>query len=317
MIGECERRIARKAGAGGAVLASRATMGLAAVLRGLGAARGSGVLMPVMLCANVVHAVRGAGLTPVFVDMDRRVEDVGFGMDLEMAAKVVAGRKDISVALAAPLFGGEVDGAGLVGLARKYALKVVADLAQCGIGDGEYVIGNSDDVVVAGVYSFGIGKVVDAGGGGAVVSVDPGLLGRVRCEVGDTVGLEEIAGRVMQAMDGADLVVEGTRGMARAYRDSLRLEGVEHPGGGLPVWKYSVLARDRGERDRVMRRLLGRGVEASNLYPPLVRWFGHGRVAEGFPVAADFSERIINLPLWPLRDGLLEDVVWAFGRHVA
>ena len=104
--------------------------------------------------------------------------------------------------------------------------------------------------------------------------------------------------------------------MAEVYRDSLRLKDVAHPRGELPLWKYSVLLRDRSERDKVTRRLLERGVEATNLYMPLSRWFGEYRERgwgrEEFPVAWDISQRIINLPLWPANEGLLEDVLWAF-----
>src|SRR3954454_20781315 len=53
---ECEERLALVSGRGGAVVVSRATVGLAAVLRALGVPRGSEVVMPVMCCANVVHA---------------------------------------------------------------------------------------------------------------------------------------------------------------------------------------------------------------------------------------------------------------------
>ena len=45
----------------GAVVCSRATVGLAGVLRGLGLPKGSGVVVPVMVCANVVYAIKGQG----------------------------------------------------------------------------------------------------------------------------------------------------------------------------------------------------------------------------------------------------------------
>lgn len=311
MTKECEGWLAALTGQRGAVVASRATVGLAATLRALGVGHGSGVLMPVLMCANVVHAVRGAGLEPVFVDMDERVRSVGFGMSLAEAERVVVERGDVRVLLAVPLFGGGLDAVGLMGLAERHNLMVVEDLAQCGVQNAERGI-----KAVASVYSFGAGKVGDAGGGAAVVSDDMVLLEKVRVELGGKRDLGEVAGRVMVALDSMEDEIAGRLGMALSYRDGLgEVVGVVHPGGGLPVWKYSVLMRDRLERDRITQRLLSRGVSAGNLYAPLSRWFGlHGDGGRGeFPMAWDIWERIVNLPLWPLRDGLLEDVVWALG----
>jgi len=73
------------------------------------------------------------------------------------------------------------------------------------------------------------------------------------------------------------------------------MEGVEQVGEVLPVWKYSVLVRDRGERDMVTRELIAEGVEATNLYPPLSRWFG-GVEGEGYEGAWGIWRRIVNVP---------------------
>jgi len=309
-VEECEERLAGVSGRGGAVLVSRATVGLAAVLRALGLPRGSGVVMPVMCCANVVHAVKGAGLEPLFVDME-----VGFGIDLGRAKRVVTAHGNVRVQLAVPLFGGGIDMAGLVGFAERHGLAVVADLAQFGMRNVECGVRNA----VASVYSFGLGKIGDAGGGGAVVSDDAVLLQRVRGEVEGKRELREIAERIRRSLDGLEAEMAARKEIAERYRAELRVEGVEHPGekGPLPLWKYSVLVKDRGERDRVTRRLLERGVEASNLYAPLSRWFGGyadgGR--EKYGAAWGIWERIINLPLWPAKEGTVEDVLWAFRRR--
>ncbi len=312
LIEECEKLLAARGGWSGAVLASRATVGLAAVLKALGLPRGSGVVMPVMLCANVVHAVRGAGLEPVFVDME--VGEFGFGMDLAKAEKIVERRNDIRVLLAVPLFGGGLDAVGLVRFAERHGLAVVEDAAQRGMRNAEYGMRNGSRATV---YSFGVGKIGDAGGGAAVVSDDLGLLEAVREKWSGRKDLGVLAGRILRSLDGLEDESAGRRKVAEGYRERLRVDGVEHPGGELPLWKYSLLLRDRGERDRVLRRLLERGVEASSLYVPLSRWFGGysegGWGREAFPVAWDISERIINLPLRTVHDGLLEDVLWAFG----
>jgi dTDP-4-amino-4,6-dideoxygalactose transaminase len=312
---ECDERLAGMSKRGGAVVVSRATLGLAGVLRALGLEKGSGVLVPVMCCANVVHAVRGAGLREVFVDM--QVERFVLGMDLVKAERVVREDGGVRAVLAVPLFGGEMDWKGIRRLAQRERLLVVEDRAQLGMRNVEFGMRN-DVWAVASVYSFGVGKVGDAGGGGAVVSDDLGLLERVKRELeGRSTGVsEERVGRIMGALDRLEEEVEGRMGLAARLREGLRMEGVEHFGGELPSWKYSVMVRDREERDRVTRRLLSREVEASNLYMPLSRWFGcydvEGRME--FGLAWGVWERIVNVPLWPVREGMVEDVVWAFGE---
>jgi dTDP-4-amino-4,6-dideoxygalactose transaminase len=151
------------------------------------------------------------------------------------------------------------------------------------------------------VVSFGAGKVGAAGAGGAVLSDDLDLLAHVRSFLDDGPAREqkmaEIAPRVMDALDGLKDEVEERLRRASDYRNPLRQDGITHVGEVLPVWKYSVLLRDRVERDRVTRQLLAKGIAATNLYPPLVHWFA-GVDGETYDGAKGLHERIVNLPLW-------------------
>lgn len=292
----CEERIASTGGRRGSVLASRATTGLAAALGALRLEQGSGVLMPVMVCANVVYAVRGAGLRPVFVDVEP--QKGGIGVSLEAARRCAEKDGGCRALLAIPLFGGEVDREGLLGLASEAELMVVEDAAQVGLVRGG---GHSKGIGVCSVVSFGAGKVGAAGAGGAVLSDDLDLLARVRSLLGNTPTFEqkmaEIAPAVMGALDGLKDEVEGRLRRASDYRSRLRQDGVTHVGEVLPVWKYSVLLRDRVQRDHVTRQLLEKGIAATNLCPPLVRWFA-GVDGETYDGAKALHERIVNLPLW-------------------
>ena len=151
------------------------------------------------------------------------------------------------------------------------------------------------------VVSFGHGKVGAAGRGGAVLSDDVELLERVRAisSAGHEheARMEAVAARVLGALDGLEAEVNGRLRTAGEYRRRLRQEGVTHIGKVLPVCKYSVLLRDRAARDKVTRGLLERGIEASNLYPPLTRWFP-GVEGEEYEGAKGLYDRIVNLPLW-------------------
>src|SRR5438874_2106342 len=106
-VEECERQVALVGGRQSAILTPRATTGLAAALRALALPRGSGVLMPVLVCANVLYAVRGAGLRPLFADVE--LQDGGIGIDLQSARRAIEKVGDCRVLLAIPLFGGKVD----------------------------------------------------------------------------------------------------------------------------------------------------------------------------------------------------------------
>jgi dTDP-4-amino-4,6-dideoxygalactose transaminase len=297
-IRECEQRIAKLGARRGSVLTSRATTGLAAALAALGLENGSGVVLPVMVCATVVYAVKGAGLRPVFADVE--VQEGGIGISSTAARRCIEKDGRCSALLAIPLFGGEVDRDGLLGLASEFGLVVVKDAAQVGLAREQKRVGLSS------VVSFGRGKVGAAGTGGAVLSDDVELLGRVRTILGGRheheARMTGVAAKVLSALDGLEAEVEGRLRMAGEYRRRLRQAVVTHIGRSLPVWKYSVLLRDREARDSVTRQLLESGIDAGNLYPPLTRWFP-GVEGEAYEGAKGLYDRIVNLPLWVERGG--------------
>jgi dTDP-4-amino-4,6-dideoxygalactose transaminase len=292
-VRKCERRIAELGARRGSVLTSRATTGLAAALKALGLEKGSGVVLPVMVCATVVYAVKGAGLRPVFADVE--AQEGGIGISLAAGRRSMEKDRGCSALFAIPLFGGEVDQDGLTQLAEEFGLAVVEDAAQVGLVREQKAFG------VCSVVSFGRGKVGAAGTGGAVLSDDLELLGRVRTILGGghehEARMAGVAAKVLGALDGLEAEVEGRLRMAGEYRRRLRQKGVTHVGEVLPVWKYSVLMTDREARDSVTRGLLTSGIEATNLYPPLTRWFP-GVEGEEYEGAKGLYDRIVNLPLW-------------------
>jgi len=283
-----------------------------ALLRALGLPQGSEVLLPITLCANPVHAVRLAGLRPVFAD----ISPTTFNMNGDAAERVVG--PHTKVLLAVPLFGFPLDTTKLVEFARRHNLIVIEDAAQAvGLryGDGR----PAGALGLCSLYSFGAGKIADAGGGAALLCDDVDLMARVRGELDKMpLGVRNLSGqaeRIRGALSTLPVELEARRKMARLYRQTLQGANITHPQTD-PLWKYSVLLPTRDERDRVTRALLARGVSATNLYPPLSRFFADARGGderERFPVAVDVFDRVVNLPLWPQQEGLLEIVAEAFG----
>lgn len=297
-ISECEELIASAGKRQGAVLCSRATVGLAAVLKALKLPRGSGVVMPVMACANVAHAVRGAGLRPVFSDVEG--QHGGIGISTQAARRVIENDGKCKVLLAVPLFGGGVDGEALRTLAHEYGLVIVEDAAQKGL-----VPSASTTMGVCSVVSFGAGKVGEAGGGGAVLSDDAELLARVRFTVGHNIDRRVDPQCIARAIERLPGEIAARKEAAGEYRRRLsELPGtLEQVGEVLPIWKYSVLVSDRATRDRATARLVQMGVAATNLYPTLSAWFG-GAQGEKYEGAWRIWSRIINLPVPPQGPGV-------------
>lgn len=280
-----------------ALLAPRATVALVALLRALGLPAESEVLMPAMLCANPAHAVRWAGLRPVFGD----VMPGNFNLDLDAAEMMVGPRT--RVLLAVPLFGHPLDVPALLDFAARHKLLVVEDAAHAvGVSHGDVPAGS---VGICSVFSFGRGKIADAGGGAAILSDDHALLGRARLILRELPsGMVSVEGRAPAIMRALDLLPQELierSAAADEWRQVLAMPGVIHPdiAPGLPLWKYSVLLPDREARDALTRRILACGVSATNLYPPLPHFFKEARrsEADNYPVAWELFGRIINLPL--------------------
>jgi dTDP-4-amino-4,6-dideoxygalactose transaminase len=315
VIERCELTLAAMSARDYAVLARRATTALVALLRALDLPPRSEVLMPVTMCANPANAVRWAGLRPLFAD----ISPVTLNMDLEAAERVVG--PWTSVLLAVPLFGHPLDVPALLDFAGRHDLIVIEDAAQA-VGLA-YESRRAGSIGLCSVYSFGAGKIGDAGGGAALLSDDAGLMRRARAELtkmpGGAYDMTRQAGRILDALGGLPGELEARGEMARRYREALQMPRIAHPDipPGAPLWKYSVLLPNLDERDRVTRELLSRGVQATNLYPPLMRFVADftnpmNSARLRFPNAWDVGGRIVNLPLWPQPPGLLERVVGAF-----
>ncbi len=312
-IAEAQERLAQIACRPYARLAPRATTALVALLRALDLPPGSEVLMPVALCANPANAVRWAGLRPLFVDMS----PCSFNMDLDAAASAIG--PQTRIILAVPLFGHSLDVPTLRRFAEQHNLLVIEDAAQA-VGLRHANQEPAGSVGVCSVYSFGAGKIADAGGGAALLSDDLALLNRAQAELAKLPSgqrdLSKQASRILGALDALPSELEGRAKWVGLYREALQVHGVTHPQmpTGVPLWKYSVILPNREERDHVTRALIAKGVPATNLYPPLSYFLGSERKDEQarYPVAWDVFNRIVNLPLWPQPPGLLESVVEAF-----
>ncbi len=143
--------------------------GRAALYLVLAAMKGTGsrdeVIIPAFVCPSVGRAVAKAGLKTVLCDVNPR----GFGPDVEALQQVI-GRRTLA-AVTAHLFGYPTDVAPILDLARSAGAMVIEDCAQAfGAVVGGRQAGTLGD---AGIFSFGMSKVLFTMGGGLVLANNP------------------------------------------------------------------------------------------------------------------------------------------------
>jgi dTDP-4-amino-4,6-dideoxygalactose transaminase len=110
------------------------------------------------------------------------------------------------------------------------------------------------------------------------------------------------AGLIAAALDGLPANVAARR--ARALRYRLRLERLDlhlpvSDAGAVP-WRFSFLAGE-GRIAALTAALRAEGIDASNWYPALPRWYAAGRTQprDGFPHARRIAREVLNLWVTP------------------
>lgn len=121
---QLEESVREYLGATHVVAVANATVGLELALRALDLAPGKEVLVPSFTFVATAHAVRTAGLRPVFVDVDATTHFV----DLESARSRVT--SSTVAVIGVHLWGSAGDAAGLEALAAELGLAVVYDSAH-------------------------------------------------------------------------------------------------------------------------------------------------------------------------------------------
>lgn len=300
MSSRLEAELADFFGTRHAIPVGSGTAGLYWLLEALGA-RGRRVLVPALVCPNVVVAVLAAGGIPRAVDLSPATYDLSPG--------AVARALDESVAavVAVDPFGRPADLETLAELAAPWGCALIEDACQAygGRVAGRALGGRAQ----AGVVSFGHAKPVELGGGGLVLTDSDATreallsLGAARGGLLASVRRNRQARELMLANDYARMLARAREAALLRYRfpphlwarlgarwrrflaeqDEVRahlaraieivraLPGVEPfddlPPGALP-WRYSFKARGAAQRDELARRLAQAGVRTTRLYPP-------------------------------------------------
>ena len=130
--------------------------------------KGDEIIVNGFTCYAVIEAVKAAGLTPVFADID----ETTLHFNTETLAKVIT--KNTQGLIIQNTFGIPVDITAIEKFATVHNLKIIEDLAHC--AGVHYKDGREAGTVgVATVLSFGKDKSIDTISGGAVILRDPCL----------------------------------------------------------------------------------------------------------------------------------------------
>ena len=300
-------------------------------LKALGVGSDNEVITVANTAVPTVAAIRAAGATPVFVD----VEDDTFLMDMTLLEQVISRRT--RCILPVHLFGQMADMLPLQEFASRHGLSVVEDCAQaCGATYQGHRAGSLGD---AGAFSFYPTKVLGAfGDGGMVTTCRPELdeqLRRLRFygmrsgyyaeEEGYNSRLDELQAALLdRRLDRVDEAVARRRRIAAIYDEGLTGVGdillpAVRPHRSHQYYLYTIRT---GNRDGLMAFLAAQGIETKINYPDpihLMRGYRFLGYSPGtLPVTERLAGTILSLPMYPeLPEEHAAMVVAAIRRYFA
>ena len=170
-VSSAEAAVAGYFGRRHAVLVGSGTAALSLLYEALGLPEASRVVYPDVTCETAVNAAIYCGLEPVFVD----VEAATATFDLRIASKVAVAEGARAV-VPTHIFGHICDVPTNLGSGDAGAPVIVEDAAQ-GYG-GTWRGRKIGALALHAIVSFGPGKFLDLGGGGALVTDDPEIARR-------------------------------------------------------------------------------------------------------------------------------------------
>ncbi|GAA4593336.1 dTDP-4-amino-4,6-dideoxygalactose transaminase [Actinoplanes octamycinicus] len=301
------------------VAVNSGTSALQLTLLGLGLKPGDEVIVPSFSFAATANAVRLAGATPVFAD----IEPGSFGLDPAAVAAAITPR---TVAIMpVHLYGHPAAMDRIMPLADRHGLAVVEDAAQAhaaalhGVPAGAFG--------VAGCFSFYPTKNMHSLEGGMITTADPDLARRLRLLrnqgmeqryqneiVGANMRLTDVAAAIGRVQLGRLAEWTERRRANAAYLDR-HLTGVltppVAPGARHVYHQYTV--RVPAGRDALQAALAERGVGSAVYYPtPIHRLRPYENGKDHLPETDRAAAEVLSLPVFPTLTGAeLERIVEA------
>lgn len=330
-----EKAMEEYLGGGNAIAVSSGTTALHLALASLDLKEGDEVILPSLTFVATANAVLYTGATPVFADIN------GFD-DLNISpAEIERKITDRTRAIVVMHYGGNPCNMGaIMGIARRHRLFVVEDAAHA--PGAEYVGKRCGAIGNLGCFSFFSNKNIVTGEGGLVFTHDKGLAERIkamRSHGMESLSWDKYRGRpssydikllgynyrpteIQSALGLVQLrKLDQNNGKRKRLVEMYRKELGEVEGMSLPFSEvmgnpsyhiFPILLASNINRDEVMERLRGFGIQTSVHYPP-VHLFTLYQKRFGFkmgmlPKTEEASKRELTLPLHPLMKA--EDAKW-------
>jgi dTDP-3-amino-2,3,6-trideoxy-4-keto-D-glucose/dTDP-3-amino-3,4,6-trideoxy-alpha-D-glucose/dTDP-2,6-dideoxy-D-kanosamine transaminase len=313
-----EEEFAEFLGGGGACVGvNSGTDALAIALRALEIGPGDEVVTVANTAVPTVSAIRMAGATPVFCDVDPRT----CLMDQEDLTRRLTDRTRAVIPV--HLFGNVVDVPRLREAFGRRPIRVVEDCAQAhGARLHGQMAGTMGDI---GAFSFYPTKNLGAyGDGGLCWTGDPALAkkmrmirmygfdGRYYSEIeGVNSRLDELQAAILRVkLRHLPEWIERRQALARRYDGELRASAQPVEAGNAVKHAYHLYVVRVPDRDRVRAELGARGIDTGIHYPhPIHLMKGYeflGCKPGSLPQTEALAPRLLSLPLYP--ELLEEDV---------
>ncbi len=307
-----EESFAEKNGARHCIGVANGTDAIYIALRAFGIGRGDEVITTAFSWISTAETIQQAGATPVFVDIHPDYYTID---PSKIEEKITERTKAI---IPVHLYGQPADMKPIVAVARAHGLKIIEDSAQAHFAEyNGQKVGTFGD---AATFSFYPGKNLGAyGDGGAVVTDDDGLAKKIRriANHGALGKHDHEIGGVNSRLDGIQAAVLSVKlqyidewnrrrnEIGNRYNDALAGVGdlvtpKIHPAAEHIFHVYTVRTE---KRDALKEVLSEEGISTGIHYPvalPFLPPFTDlGYTGEQLPVAFDYQDKILSLPMYP------------------
>jgi dTDP-4-amino-4,6-dideoxygalactose transaminase len=317
-----------------AFLVGRGTTAISIALKALKINEGE-VIIPSFNCPVVYYGVISSGLKPIFCDVDMET----YNINANSLESVIS--KNTRAVIAVHMFGYPVDMERIMEICAKRNIYLIEDACQA-MG-GKYKgkkFGQFGDVSI---FSFGYSKIIDGGGGGALLTGDR-LCQNIEEEVTRLSGisvLEKFKNNITNTMflkwegkerfivwllkntsilnynipdkyikpiysklNSLDNIVKKRWRNTEIYMNELEYPALTHPkyknSEGV-ISRYSVLVKNKKQRDTIVREASAQGIFISRLYKPSHLIFENIGLKNNKLTNSEFIyDHIINLMVDPL-----------------
>jgi UDP-4-amino-4-deoxy-L-arabinose-oxoglutarate aminotransferase len=329
-----EEKFAQYLGAKYCLGTTSCTISLFLVLQALGIGEGDEVIVPSMTFIATANAVKHCGATPIFVDSEPATGNI----DVARVEEAITARTKAVIPV--HLYGQMVDMQALKGIADAHQLAIIEDCAHCieGRRDG-YVPGQ---LSTAACFSFYATKNITSGEGGAIVTNDEDLAGKLQIlrlhgmsksaadrytakyqhwdmiELGWKANMSDIqAALLLHQLELIEERLQRKEAICQRYEAAFSRAGIEFPA----VLKNTKHARHlftiwapAGRRDDMLSLLQNKeiGVAVNFRAVHLLSYYADCPECSPFPlpVAAAIGDRTITIPMYArLTDDEVETVI--------